>query len=76
MSLAFFAGAYVGCIARPNREEILLHKLIVGALGAIAIILSSTAFAQGTGTEARAMLDKAVVAVKADKAKTLDMVNM
>jgi signal transduction histidine kinase len=53
----------------------MLHKLVIGALGAIAVMLSTAAFAQGTATEARAMLDKAVAAVKADKAKTLDMIN-
>jgi hypothetical protein len=53
----------------------MLHKLVIGALGAMAVMFSSTAFAQGTATEAKAMLDKAVVAVKADKAKTLDMIN-
>ena len=53
----------------------MVHKLEIGALGAMAVMLSSTAFAQGTATEAKAMLDKAVVAVKADKAKTLDTIN-
>src|ERR1700722_9267371 len=53
----------------------MLHKLVFGALGAMAVMFSSTAFAQGTATEAKAMLDKAVVAVKADKAKTLDTIN-
>ena len=53
----------------------MLHKLVIGALGAMAVTFSSTAFAQGTATEAKAMLDKAVVAVKADKAKTLDTIN-
>ena len=53
----------------------MLHKLVFGALGVMAVMFSSTAFAQGTATEAKAMLDKAVVAVKADKAKTLDMIN-
>ena len=46
----------------------MLHKLIIGGLSAMAVMCSSTAFAQGTATEARAMLDKAAVAVKADKA--------
>jgi hypothetical protein len=41
----------------------------------MAVMFSGTAFAQGTGTEARAMLDKAAVAVKADKAITLDTIN-
>ena len=53
----------------------MLHKLGIGALGAMAVMLSSTAFAQGTATEAKAMLEKAAVAVKADKATTLDTIN-
>jgi hypothetical protein len=53
----------------------MLHKLLIGPFAAVAVMLSSTAFAQGTATEAKAMLDKAVVAVKADKAKTLDTIN-
>ena len=53
----------------------MLHKLVIGALGAMAVMFSSTAFAQGTATEAKAMLEKAAVAVKADKAKTLDTIN-
>ena len=53
----------------------MLHKLIIGGLSAMAVMCSSTAFAQGTATEARAMLDKAAVAVKADKAKALDTIN-
>ena len=53
----------------------MLHKLVVGALGAMAVMFSTAAFAQGTSTEAKAMLEKAAVALKADKAKTLDMIN-
>ena len=53
----------------------MLHKLVIGALGATAVMFSSTAFAQGTATEAKAMLEKAVVAVNADKAKALDTIN-
>jgi signal transduction histidine kinase len=53
----------------------MLHKLVIGALGAIAVMFSTTAFAQGTAAEAKAMLEKAVAAVKADKAKTLDTIN-
>ena len=52
-----------------------MHKLVIGALGATAVMFSGTAFAQGTATEARTMLDKAAVAVKADKAMTLDTIN-
>ena len=50
-------------------------KLVIGALGAIAVMFSSTAFAQGTAAEAKAMLEKAVAAVKADKTKALDTIN-
>ena len=53
----------------------MIRSFIVAAASAAVFTLSTTAFAQGTATEARAMLDKAVVAVKADKAKTLDMIN-
>jgi signal transduction histidine kinase len=48
-------------------------------LAAAALMLSTVAVAQsgqsGTSAEAKAMLDKAVAAVKADKAKALDMFN-
>jgi signal transduction histidine kinase len=53
----------------------MLHKLVIGALGAVAVMFSTTAFAQGTAAEAKAMLGKAVAAVKADKAKALEMFN-
>jgi hypothetical protein len=45
--------------------------------GAAALTLSAAAFAQqgGTAEEAKAMLDKAVAAVKADKVKAIDMFN-
>jgi hypothetical protein len=52
-----------------------LCKLMIGALGDMAIMFSSAAFAQGTAAEARAMLEKAVAAVKADEAKALAMFN-
>jgi signal transduction histidine kinase len=53
----------------------MLRKLVISALGAVAVMFSTTAFAQGTAAEAKAMLDKAVAAVKADKTKALDMIN-
>jgi signal transduction histidine kinase len=53
----------------------MLRKLVIGALGAMVVMFSTAAFAQGTGAEAKAMLEKAVAAVKADKAKALDMFN-
>ena len=52
-----------------------MRKLMIGALGAIVVLFSTTAFAQGTAAEAKVMLEKAVAAVKADKAKALDMIN-
>src|SRR6516165_11929205 len=45
------------------------------SIGAMAVLFSTTAFAQGTAAEAKAMLDRAVAAVKADKTKALDMFN-
>ena len=48
---------------------------MIAMASAMVLTLSATAFAQGTASEARTMLDKAVVAVKADKAKTLDTIN-
>jgi hypothetical protein len=51
------------------------RKLVVGALGAMAVLFSTTAFAQGTAADAKAMLEKTVAAIKADKAKTLDQIN-
>jgi Single Cache domain 2 len=55
------------------------RNLIIGALAGVAIaVAGATALAQakyGTAAEAKAMLEKAVTAVKADKAKALDMFN-
>jgi signal transduction histidine kinase len=53
----------------------MLRKLMVGAV--IAAAFSGLAMAQGqfgTAAEAKAMLEKAVAAVKADKAKALDQI--
>ena len=49
----------------------MLRKLMISALAGAALTLSTSAFAQGTAAEAKAMLEKAVTAVKADKAKAL-----
>src|SRR5215831_18835339 len=62
-------------IAQRAGRKFMLRKLVIGALGAMAVLFSTTAFAQGTAAEAKAMLDKAVAAVKADKTKALDMFN-
>src|ERR1700746_3507012 len=53
----------------------MFRKLVIGALGAVAVLFSTTAFAQGTAADAKAMLERTVAAVKADKATTLDQIN-
>src|SRR5579862_5854096 len=66
---------------RPNlsRRKSMFRTVMVAAASAAALTLSPTAFAQqgqlGTAQEARAMLDKAVAAVKADQAVALEMFN-
>jgi hypothetical protein len=60
-----------------DRGNALVRKFEIAAI-AVAIGLSPPAFAQqtrGTADEARAMLIRAIAAVKADKAKALDMFN-
>src|SRR4051812_7178749 len=60
-----------------NRRKLMVRTFMVAAVSIAALALSATAFAQqsGTAAEAKAMLMKAVAAVKADKAKALDMFN-
>ena len=56
----------------------MIRTLMFAAVSAAALLLSPIAFAQqtgGTADEAKAMLMKAVAAVKADKAKALEMFN-
>jgi Single Cache domain 2 len=56
----------------------MFRTLTIAAASAAVLALSAIAFAQqtgGTADEAKAMLMKAVTAVKADKAKALDMFN-
>jgi hypothetical protein len=65
-------------VALPTKEETMIRTLMFAAVSAAALLLSPIAFAQqtgGTANEAKAMLMKAVAAVKADKAKALDMFN-
>lgn len=55
----------------------MLRNLMIGTLATATIALSAAAMAQaqyGTAAEAKAMLEKAVAAVKADKAKALDQI--
>ena len=54
----------------------MFRALTIAAVSAAVLLVSPAAFAQqtgGTADEAKAMLMKAVAAVKADKAKALDM---
>ena len=51
------------------------RKLVIGALNAMAITFSTAALTEGTAVQAKVMLEKAVAAVKANKAKALDMFN-
>src|SRR5271168_808088 len=56
----------------------MLRTSMIAAVSAAILMFSPTAFAQqtgGTAAEAKAMLMKAAAAVKADKAKALDMFN-
>jgi hypothetical protein len=52
----------------------MIRPFMIAAAAVAVLTLSSTTFAQqgGTAAEAKAMLLKAVAAVKADKAKALD----
>jgi len=69
--------------ARPTKTanqggKVMTRALMIAAASAAVLALSPIAFAQqtgGTADEAKAMLMKAVAAVKADKAKALDMFN-
>ena len=56
----------------------MLRTSMIAAVSAAVLMFSPTAFAQqtgGTAEEAKAMLVKAVAAVKEDKTKALDMFN-
>src|ERR1700730_3190807 len=60
----------------PLWRKPMLRNLIFGALVCAAMAVTGAALAQakfGTAEEAKAMLTKAVAAVKADKAKAIDM---
>jgi single cache domain-containing protein len=58
----------------------MIRTFMIAAASAAVLTLSSTTFGQqagsgGTAAEAKAMLEKAVAAVKTNKAKALDMFN-
>jgi signal transduction histidine kinase len=53
----------------------MVRKLIISVLATAALMFTTTAFAAGTAAEAKAMLERAVAAIKADKSKALDEIN-
>ena len=57
----------------------MFRRLVLGTLTAAALALPMTAYAQkadyGTAAEAKAMLERVVVAMKADPAKTIAQIN-
>src|SRR5215470_11659082 len=55
----------------------MIRTFIMTAASAAALTFSAAAFAQqfGTAQQTRAMLDKTIAALKADKTKTLDLIN-
>jgi hypothetical protein len=73
----YFTPAYAAWAARPNRRKSMFRTFMIAVASAAVITLSPTAFAQGQGTagEAKAMLAKTVAAIKADKAKTIELIN-
>jgi hypothetical protein len=52
-----------------------IRSFMIAVASAAVLTLSSTTFAGGTAEEAKAMLTKAVAAVKADEAKALEQFN-
>jgi len=55
----------------------MLRNLMLAAIASAALAVSTSAFAQGSGTaaEAKALLERTAAAVKADKAKALAAFN-
>jgi hypothetical protein len=55
----------------------MIRSFVMAGASAALLTLSATAFAQqnGTADEAKAMLAKTVAAIKADKAKTIELIN-
>ncbi len=54
----------------------MLRRMLIMAITGLALgVFNTSAQAQGTASEAKAMLDKAVAAVKADKAKAIAQFN-
>jgi signal transduction histidine kinase len=57
----------------PIRARVHIAYALVLAAG--AAIFANAALAEGTAADAKAMLDKTIAALKADKAKTLEEIN-
>jgi hypothetical protein len=55
----------------------MIRSFVMAGASFALLTLSATAFAQqnGTADEAKAMLAKTVAAIKADKAKTIELIN-
>src|ERR1700728_3949497 len=71
-------GMYGPFVGTRDRRNAMVGKFGIAAVSAAFIALSPAASAQqshGTADEAKAMLIKAIAAVKADEAKALDMFN-
>src|SRR5580658_4848974 len=71
-------GMYGPFVGTRDRRNAMVGKFGIAAVLVAVIALSAAAFAQqsrGTANEAKAMLIKAIAAVRADKAKALDMFN-
>jgi hypothetical protein len=77
-TVAFSASVRALFLKSPGRKR-MVRTFIIAATSAAVLAVPLTSFAQqgqfGNADEAKAMLAKAVAAVKADKAKALDMFN-
>jgi hypothetical protein len=62
---------------KSTREDIMVRHAGAYALAFVAgaALFATAALALGTAADAKAMLEKTVAAIKADKAKTLDQIN-
>jgi hypothetical protein len=60
-----------------SKYKTTLAALASAAIGAaaVAVVFVNAALAEGTAADAKAMLDKTIAALKADKPKTLDEIN-
>jgi hypothetical protein len=76
--MTYTVGSYLAWRLQQIGRGPMIRGLMMAVVSAAALALSAAAFAQQghpTAQEARAMLDKVVAAVEADKTKALDMFN-